>query len=438
MGKSLVVIGTQWGDEGKGKIVDWLTQQADAVIRFQGGHNAGHTLVIDGSKTVLHLIPSGILHPDVVCYIGNGVVLSPPDLLNEMELLERKGIDLSGRLKISAACPLLLPAHVRLDRARERALGKDAIGTTCRGIGPAYEDKVARRSLRVEDWFYPEVLAERLRALLDYHNFLLRNLYGEEGIDYQEALDQLLAWGERLKPLVTDVGQELWELRKRGANLLFEGAQGTLLDVDHGTYPFVTSSNTVAGGASCGSGIGPLAFDEILGITKAYATRVGHGPFPTELRDEVGKRIADRGWEFGATTGRPRRCGWFDAVAMRKAIRLSSITALCLTKLDVLDGLDRVGICVAYRLNGEIIEVPPASAEAYERCEPIYEFLPGWQESTAGITSAEALPKNARRYIERIEALLGVPVVVISTGADRRETIVFRHPFGGDGAEERT
>jgi adenylosuccinate synthase len=429
MGKNVIVIGTQWGDEGKGKIVDWLTDRAGAVVRFQGGHNAGHTLVIDGRKTVLHLIPSGALHPGRECLIGNGVVLSPPALLEEIRSLEEAGISIRDRLKVSAACPLLLPVHVALDQAREGQLGNNAIGTTGRGIGPAYEDKVARRSIRADDWLYPARLADKLRALLDYHNFILTGYYRRPAIDYQAALDELLAWGEVLKPMIVDVGARLSELRAQGKDLLFEGAQGALLDIDHGTYPFVTSSNTTAGGAACGSGLGPLEFDYVLGITKAYSTRVGNGPFPTELHDEVGRYLSQRGCEFGATTGRPRRCGWFDAVAMRKSARLNSLSGICLTKLDVLDGLKEIAIGVAYRLEGKVLEQVPASAEEYARCEPVLEVLPGWQESTTGATRLEDLPANARAYIGRIEELLKVPVTILSTGPDRRQTIVLRHPF---------
>ncbi|HHJ38610.1 MAG: adenylosuccinate synthetase [Methylothermaceae bacteria B42] len=430
MSKTVIVIGTQWGDEGKGKIVDWLTDRANAVVRFQGGHNAGHTLVIDGRKTVLHLIPSGALHSGVECLIGNGVVLSPSALLEEIECLEQAGVDIRSRLKISAACPLLLPVHVALDQARENARGEQAIGTTGRGIGPAYEDKVARRSLRAEDWRDSKILAEKLKQLLDYHNFILKYYFQAPAIDYDKALDELTAWGEVLTPLVCDLSARLQTLRQEGADLLFEGAQGALLDIDHGTYPYVTSSNTTAGGATCGSGLGPLDFDYVLGITKAYSTRVGNGPFPTELHDEVGRHLAERGHEFGATTGRPRRCGWFDAVAMCKSASLNSLSGICLTKLDVLDGLKEIGICVAYELDGERIEGTPMGAGDYARCQPVIETLPGWQESTVGITQMDHLPQNALRYIRRIESLLQVPVVILSTGPDRNQTIVLEHPFG--------
>lgn len=429
MGKNVIVIGTQWGDEGKGKIVDWLTDRVKAVVRFQGGHNAGHTLVINGRKTVLHLIPSGALHAGIECLIGNGVVLSPPALLEEIESLEKSGVSIRERLKISAACPLLLPVHVALDQAREGRLGDNAIGTTGRGIGPAYEDKVARRSIRADDWFYPTRLADKLRALLDYHNFVLTCYYQCPAIAYQAALDELWAWGEILKPMIIDVGARLSEFQLQGEDLLFEGAQGALLDVDHGTYPFVTSSNTTAGGAACGSGLGPRDFDYVLGITKAYSTRVGNGPFPTELHDQVGQHLSAKGHEFGATTGRPRRCGWFDAVAMRKSVRLNSLSGICLTKLDVLDGLDEIAIGRAYRLDGQVLEQAPLSAADYARCEPVLERLPGWRKSTFGVTRLEDLPANARAYIRRIEELLGVPVTIVSTGPDRHQTIVLEHPF---------
>ncbi len=429
MAKNVIIIGTQWGDEGKGKIVDWLTDRVKAVVRFQGGHNAGHTLVIDGRKTILHLIPSGALHDGVECLVGNGVVLSPPALLEEIESLEKAGIDIRSRLRISAACPLLLPVHVALDQAREHARGARAIGTTGRGIGPAYEDKVARRSLRADDWFHPERLADKLRELLEYHNFMLTRFYNQAGINANESLDELLSWGELLRPMVIDVGARLEALRRQGADLLFEGAQGALLDIDHGTYPFVTSSNTTAGGAACGSGVGPRDFDYVLGITKAYSTRVGNGPFPTELHDEVGRHLAEKGNEFGATTGRPRRCGWFDAVAMRKSARLNSLSGICLTKLDVLDGLDEIAIATSYRLDGQVHEQAPLSAEDYVRCQPVLETMPGWKESTFGVTRLESLPANARAYIRRIEELLQVPVSILSTGPDRHQTIVLQHPF---------
>lgn len=429
MNKNIIVLGTQWGDEGKGKIVDLLTDKAAAVVRFQGGNNAGHTLVINGKKTVLHLIPSGILRDKVSCFIGNGVVLSLPALLAEMAELEQQGIAVPQSLKISAACPLLMPYHVALDVAREKARGSKAIGTTGRGIGPAYEDKVARRNIRVADLAQPERFAEKLQAILDYHNFMLTHYYQQPALDYQQVLTETLEQAEQISAMVVNVTEELHTLRRSGKNILFEGAQGSLLDIDHGTYPFVTSSNTTAGGAASGTGFGPLYFDYVLGITKAYTTRVGAGPFPTELFDEVGKELAERGVEFGATTGRARRCGWFDAVAARQAVEISSITGLCITKLDVMDTLPTVRICVGYRLDGTTLESIPVSAEAYERCEPVYEELPGWQANTAGIKNYDELPKHAKAYLSRIEKLLGIPVVIISTGRDRDETIILEHPF---------
>ena len=429
MGKNVVVLGTQWGDEGKGKIVDLLTDQAKVVVRFQGGHNAGHTLVIDGEKTVLHLIPSGILREGVSCFIGNGVVLAPDALLEEMAELEEKGVPVRERLKISPACPLILPYHVALDLAREKARGAAKIGTTGRGIGPAYEDKVARRGLRLGDLFDQNIFAERLREVLEYHNFMLTQYYGQDACDYGETLALAESWVDELAPLVTDVTGQLHDNREAGNNILFEGAQGSLLDIDHGTYPYVTSSNTTAGGTATGSGFGPLFLDYVLGITKAYTTRVGSGPFPTELFCETGKHLAEKGHEFGATTGRPRRCGWFDAVAVRQAARINSISGLCLTKLDVLDGLEQVHICTSYRdANGAVAEAP-VSADDYEQLEPVYEALSGWSESTVGVKQVEDLPMNARKYIARIEEFSGVPIDIISTGPDRVETIVLRHPF---------
>jgi adenylosuccinate synthase len=429
MGKNVVVIGTQWGDEGKGKVVDLLTEGTAAVVRFQGGHNAGHTLVIDGEKTVLHLIPSGILRAGVQCLIGNGVVLSPAALLEELEMLEGRGIPARERLRISEACPLILPYHVALDHARERARGKAAIGTTGRGIGPAYEDKVSRRGLRVGDLFHRERFAAKLGEVLDYHNFALQHYFKADPVDFQQVLEETLAMGERLQPLVADIPELLFGLRERGERILFEGAQGTLLDIDHGTYPFVTSSNTTAGGAATGSGFGPRYFDYVLGIVKAYTTRVGSGPFPTELFDEMGEHLARRGHEFGATTGRPRRCGWFDAVALRRSIQLNSVTGLCVTKLDVLDGLDTIRLGVGYRSGNKVLTAPPVGAEGFEACEPVYEDLPGWQESTVGIRAYGELPENARAYLRRIEAVVECPVDIISTGPDRRDTMVLRNPF---------
>ena len=430
MGKNVVVLGTQWGDEGKGKIVDLLTDQAAAVVRFQGGHNAGHTLVIDGEKTVLHLIPSGILREGVECLIGNGVVVAPDALLREITNLEQKGVPVRERLRISSACTLILPYHVALDQARERARGDAKIGTTGRGIGPAYEDKVARRGLRIGDLFNRERFAGKLKELLDFHNFVLQNYYKEPAIDFQKTLDEALEYAEILKPLVIDVTARLHQLRREGAYIMFEGAQGSLLDIDHGTYPFVTSSSTTAGGTATGSGFGPLYLDYILGITKAYTTRVGSGPFPTELFDEVGARLAKRGHEFGSTTGRARRCGWFDAVILRRAIEINSISGLCLTKLDVLDGLETIRICTGYKdRDGVLLVDAPTDADSYLGLEPVYEEIAGWSESTLGVKTLEGLPENARAYIRRVEELVGAPIDIVSTGPDRNETIVLRHPY---------
>jgi len=430
MNKHVVVLGTQWGDEGKGKIVDLLTDQAEVVVRFQGGHNAGHTLVINGEKTVLHLIPSGILREHVQCLIGNGVVLAPDALLTEMRKLEATGVPVRERLRLSAACPLILPYHVSLDQARELKRGDAKIGTTGRGIGPAYEDKVARRGLRLGDLNTPSRFAERLREVLDYHNFALTQYYGVEAVDFQRCFDDAMAMGQELLPMMTDVTAELQKYREAGAKILFEGAQGSLLDIDHGTYPFVTSSNTTAGGTATGSGFGPLYLDYVLGITKAYTTRVGGGPFPTELFDSTGARLAERGHEFGATTGRPRRCGWFDAVALRQAVNINSVSGLCLTKLDVLDGLETIRICIAYQdADGNLLQ-SPVDAEDYAKVVPVYEDVPGWSESTIGAKSLGDLPQAARDYIARIETAVGAPIDVISTGPDRVETIVLRHPFG--------
>jgi adenylosuccinate synthase len=427
--RNVVVIGTQWGDEGKGKIVDWLTDRAQGVVRFQGGHNAGHTLVIAGKKTVLHLIPSGILRKDVECYIGNGVVLSPQALVQEMDELEGAGVEVAARLRISEACPLILPYHGALDHAREAAKGAQKIGTTGRGIGPAYEDKVARRAIRLQDLFKPVRFAEKLTEVLDFHNFVLANYYKQPKVDFQKTLDETLALADRLSPLVADVPRGLYEANRAGKNLLFEGAQGSLLDIDHGTYPYVTSSNCVAGAAAAGAGIGPHHLHYVLGITKAYTTRVGSGPFPTELSDGVGELLRQRGQEFGATTGRPRRTGWFDAAALKRSIQLNGVSGLCITKLDVLDGVEAVKICVGYEVDGKLSDLLPVGAEELERCIPVYEELPGWQESTVGVKSYEGLPKAARAYLQRIEELCSVPVDLISTGPDREETIVMRHPY---------
>jgi adenylosuccinate synthase len=429
MSRNVVVVGTQWGDEGKGKVVDWLTDHAQGVVRFQGGHNAGHTLVIAGTKTVLHLIPSGILRAGVRCYIGNGVVVSPQALVQEIDMLQAVGVDVMRQLVISEACPLILPCHTALDLAREAAKGDARIGTTGRGIGPAYEDKVARRAIRLQDLFHRERFAAKLGEMLDYHNFALKQFYRAATVDFQKTLEETLAFAERIKALVGDVPRMLYEAQREGRNLLFEGAQGTLLDVDHGTYPFVTSSNCVAGAAAAGSGVGPGALHYILGITKAYTTRVGSGPFPTELADETGRQIATRGNEFGATTGRPRRCGWFDAAALKRSIQINGVSGLCVTKLDVLDGFERLRIGVGYRVGGLDLDILPAGAEALAECEPVYEEHPGWSESTVGINRFDTLPGAAQRYLKRIEEVCGVPVDLISTCPDREETIVLRHPF---------
>ncbi|SFU50410.1 Adenylosuccinate synthetase [Nitrosomonas eutropha] len=432
MARNVVVIGTQWGDEGKGKIVDWLTDRAAGVIRFQGGHNAGHTLVVNGEKTVLHLIPSGILRKDVICYIGNGVVLSPGALLDEMSMLEQAGVDVSGRLRISEACPLILPYHIAVDGARELAKGPEKIGTTGRGIGPAYEDKIARRAIRLQDLFYPERFASKLKEVLDYHNFLLKNYYHTATVDYDQILDECLKKAERIRPMVADVPKLLFEANKTGNNLLFEGAQGALLDIDHGTYPFVTSSNCIAGAASVGSGVGPQLLSYVLGITKAYTTRVGSGPFPTELEDATGEYLAQRGNEFGSTTGRPRRCGWFDAVAARRSIQINGVSGLCITKLDVLDGLEKLKIGTGYKSkqSDRFYDALPFGADDLADIEPVYEELPGWQACTAGIKDFNQLPKAAQNYLKRMEEVCQTPISMISTGPDRIETIVFHHPFG--------
>ena len=429
-GRVAVVIGAQWGDEGKGKVIDLLTGHVAAVARFQGGHNAGHTLVIGGERTVLSLIPSGILHGHVRCFIGNGVVLSLPALFSEVAMLGSRGVPVLERLRVSALCPLILPTHVRLDLARERASGASAIGTTKRGIGPAYEDKVARRAVRVGDLFRPAHFEPKLRALLDYHNFLLQRLYDEPPVPAGDVLGECLALAARVEPLVADVGLELAAIRDAGGHVLLEGAQGALLDVDHGTYPFVTSSNTVAGTAAVGTGLGPCDIDRVLGITKAYTTRVGAGPFPTELSDETGRQLASVGREFGAVTGRPRRTGWLDAVALRRAVLNNSISALCVTKLDVLDGLQTVRICVGYRQGGGVRETPPWLADELDECVPVYEDLPGWSEPTAGVVRHQDLPARAQSFLQRLAELAGVPVEMVSTGPERAQTIVLSHPFG--------
>ncbi len=431
MARNVVVLGSQWGDEGKGKVVDLLTDRAAAVARFQGGHNAGHTLVIGEEKTVLHLIPSGILRDNVMCLIGNGVVLSPAALFEELEMLERRNVPATERLRISEACPLILPYHIALDKAREVARGKTAIGTTGRGIGPAYEDKVSRRGIRLGDLLNEAMFADKLKAVMDYHNFSLKQYFKVDEVDYQQVLDEALGYREKLGALVADIPSMLNAYRRDDKNILFEGAQGTLLDIDQGTYPYVTSSNTTAGGACTGSGIGPRDLDYILGITKAYTTRVGAGPFPTELFDEVGEHLGTKGHEFGATTGRSRRCGWFDGVALRRAAQINSLTGLCITKLDVLDGLKTLKLATSYRYNGETIELPPLGADAIEQCQPVYEEMPGWGESTVGIRDLDDLPKNALAYLDRLQEVVGVSVDIVSTGPERDETIILNHPFDG-------
>jgi len=429
MSKNVVVLGTQWGDEGKGKIVDLLTDQAGAVVRFQGGHNAGHTLVIEGEKTILHLIPSGVLRENVACLIGNGVVLSPEAALKEIGELEAKGVPVRDRLKISPACPLILPYHVALDQARESKRGNEKIGTTGRGIGPAYEDKAGRRGLRLGDLQDEQRFTRKLRDVMEYHNFFLEKYYQVEPLNVDKVLTESLEMGRELLPMMDDVTSLLHAYRKAGTNIMFEGAQGSLLDIDHGTYPFVTSSNTTAGGTATGSGFGPLYLDYVLGITKAYTTRVGSGPFPTELFDATGEYLAKRGHEFGATTGRPRRCGWFDAVALRTAVNINSISGLCLTKLDVLDGLETISICVGYTSKDGNPVLNPMDSDDYEGLVPVYEEVPGWSESTLGAKTLDELPEAARSYIRKIEQVVGAPIDIISTGPDRVETIVLRHPF---------
>ncbi len=429
MSKNIVVIGTQWGDEGKGKIVDWLAESASGVVRFQGGHNAGHTLWVNGKKTILRLIPSGIMHPSVTCYIGNGVVLSPEALLKEISELEAAGLDVRSRLKISEACPLILPYHVALDQAREARRGDAKIGTTGRGIGPAYEDKVARRALRVQDLFDPEGFRAKVDEVLDLHNFVLTKYLGAQAISAQEVVDQAMALAPAVAPMVADVSSLLFMAQQAGQNLLFEGAQGALLDVDHGTYPYVTSSNCIAGAAAAGAGVGPQSLNYVLGITKAYATRVGSGPFPTELMDETGLRLATVGKEFGSVTGRPRRCGWFDGAALKRSVRLNGISGLCITKLDVLDGLPVLKMAVGYELDGQVCDVLPYGAAAVARAKPILEEMPGWSESTVGVTDFDKLPANAQRYLKRLAEVCGVPIDMVSTGPDRNETIMLRDPF---------
>jgi len=429
--RNVVVIGTQWGDEGKGKIVDWLTDHAQGVVRFQGGHNAGHTLVINGHKTALQLIPSGIMRAGIACYIGNGVVLSVPDLLREIDKLQAAGVEVASRLKVSEACPIILPYHVAIDVAREAARGNAKIGTTGKGIGPAYEDKVARRAIRVADLLNPGRFADKLRENLDYHNFVLEHYLKVQPVDYQKTLDEALATVPRLAPMVADIPTALYATHAGGGSLLFEGAQGSMLDVDHGTYPFVTSSNCVAGNAAAGSGVGPGMLHYVLGITKAYTTRVGSGPLPSELPTDagIGKHLSTVGHEFGTVTGRARRCGWFDAALLRRSVQINGISGMCLTKLDVLDGLETLKLCTGYTLDGKTIDIFPVGADEAARCVPIYEEMPGWKDSTVGVKTLDGLPPNALAYVKRIEQLVGVPMDMVSTGPDREETIVLRHPF---------
>ncbi len=429
MNKNVVVIGTQWGDEGKGKIVDWLAESAHGVVRFQGGHNAGHTLWIKGHKTILRLIPSGIMHPEIICYIGNGVVLSPEALFKEIEELEAAGIEVRERLRIAPACPLILPYHVALDQAREAKRGDAKIGTTGRGIGPAYEDKIARRALRVQDLYDSKALRDKLEEVLDLHNFTLTQYLGAPAVSVDEVFDQAMGFAQHLQPMVADVSELLNKAQKAGQSLLFEGAQGALLDIDHGTYPFVTSSNCLSGAAAAGAGVGPQSLHHVLGITKAYTTRVGSGPFPTELDNETGAHLAAVGKEFGSVTGRARRCGWFDGAALKRSVQINGISGLCITKLDVLDGLPAIQLGVGYRIDGQFTELLPFGAADVARAEPVFEELPGWEGSTVGVTEFDKLPANARQYLMRISEVCDVPIDMVSTGPDREETILLRHPF---------
>ncbi|CAM8627819.1 MAG: hypothetical protein RL132_66 [Pseudomonadota bacterium] len=428
-GRNVVVIGTQWGDEGKGKVVDWLTEQVSGVVRFQGGHNAGHTLVVNGKKTILRLIPSGILHPGVLCYIGNGVVLSPTALLAEIDELQANQIDVESRLKISLACPLILSYHVALDQAREAAKGDAKIGTTGRGIGPAYEDKVARRAIRLLDLTNPQTLKTKLIEALSLHNFVLEHHLKAQPVSVDQVFNELMAMAPRLLKMTADVPQLLYEAGQRNENLLFEGAQGSLLDIDHGTYPFVTSSNCVAGAAGAGAGVGPSKLHYVLGITKAYATRVGGGPFPTEQTNEVGQTLAKRGNEFGSVTGRPRRCGWFDAAALRRSMQINGVTGLCITKLDVLDGFSEIKLCIGYDTPSGRLDVLPFGSDAVAQCTPVYETMPGWSGTTEGVRQWKDLPEAAQRYLNRLSEVVGAPIAMVSTGADRDDTILLDHPF---------
>ena len=430
MAKNVVVIGTQWGDEGKGKIVDWLTDSVAAVVRFQGGNNAGHTLVVGGKKTILRLIPSGILHDGVRCFIGSGVVVSPQALFEEIEELKKAGVDVESRLTIAPTCPLILPYHKALDHAREAAKGDKKIGTTGRGIGPAYEDKVARRAVRMIDLFNLPVLKEKLQANVALYNAQLQHLYNQQAVDFEQVYQEVVQYADRIKPLIGDVSNTLYNIHKAGGKILFEGAQGTLLDIDYGTYPFVTSSNCVAGAASAGAGVAPQMLDYVLGIVKAYTTRVGSGPFPTELFDDTGKLLAERGNEFGSVTGRPRRCGWFDAPALRRSLQINGVTGMCITKLDVMDTLPEIKICTGYKIGDKTVDILPFGSDEVALCVPIYETLPGWQANTFGVQKYEDLPENARRYLQRLQELVGVPVSIVSTGPDRVQTIIIEHPFG--------
>ena len=429
MAKNVVVVGAQWGDEGKGKIVDWLTEKVDGVVRFNGGHNAGHTLVINGAKTVLRLIPSGIMHPTSICYLGNGVVVSPEALFREIDELKAHGVDAEPRLRVSGNCPLIMPYHIALDHAREAALGDKKIGTTGRGIGPAYEDKVARRSVRVADLLDPDLFAERVKSVMQLHNFVLKNHLGAEPLDVQKVIDETLAYAPRLTPMITDVSAVLNQQMDEGKRFLFEGAQGSMLDIDHGTYPFVTSSNTVAGSVCPGAGVGPHRLDYVLGITKAYCTRVGSGPFPTELLDATGEELRRKGNEFGAVTGRPRRCGWFDGAALRRAVQINGLRGLAVMKLDVLDGMDTVKLGVGYKVDGQDVDLMPYGADAAARCEAVYEEFPGWKESTFGVTKWEDLPLSARQYLQRLSEVAGCPIALVSTGPDRNQTVLLNDPF---------
>ena len=426
MGKNIVILGTQWGDEGKGKIVDLLTNQVAAVVRYQGGHNAGHTLIINGQKTVLRLMPSGILHKNVKCFIGNGVVLSPKAFLEELQELENRDICVAERLSISTACNILLPYHILIDQARETAKGVNKIGTTGRGIGPCYEDKVARRGIRMMDLFHPEQLREKLKSLAEFHNFYLKHYFKLDILPDEIVYDDLMKASEKIIPMITDVTAELKKITENNQSIIFEGAQGSFLDIDLGTYPFVTSSNTTAGAVSTGTGFGPRYIDAVLGVTKAYLTRVGSGPFVTELKEDIGKLMAERGKEFGSVTGRPRRCGWFDAVLMRRSVQINSLSSVALTKMDVLDTLDKIKICVAYKQNGKILKDFPMDLYDLQECEPIYEEMPGWQSETFGATKIEQLPQKARDYIKKLETVCGVPFDIISTGPDRKQTIVLK------------